>query len=66
MCSVLKSLVIWKNRSNMDVVTLILEKSSSKSSKFKSVTVNKLLDVECDVGSLLVVDTNELDKRLLA
>lgn len=50
----------------MELVADILENSVTKTSKFKSTSVNKLLDVEYDVGALLVVDTNELDSRLLA
>lgn len=50
----------------MELVADILEKSVTKTSKFKSTSVNKLLDVEYDVGALLVVDTNDLDTRLLA
>lgn len=49
----------------MEVVADILEKSATRASKFKPTLVNKLLDVEYDVGALLVLDTNDLDTRLL-
>lgn len=48
-----------------DVVASILEKSATNDSKYKSITVNKLLDVEYDVGALLVFDTNDLNGKLL-
>lgn len=49
----------------MDVVADILQESACKSGKYKPIEVGKLLDVEYDVGALLVYDPNELDKRLL-
>lgn len=49
----------------MDVVSEILDKTSDKSTKYKSIDVKKHLEVNCDLGGLLVFDTNELDKRLL-
>lgn len=49
----------------MDVVAEILEKTSDKTAKHKDITVEKHLEVNCDVGGLLVFDSNELDKRLL-
>lgn len=49
----------------MDVVSEILEKTSDKSIKYKAITVEKHLEVNCDVGGLLVLDTNDLDKQQL-
>lgn len=49
----------------MDVISEILEKTSDKSNKYKSITVEKHLEVNCDVGGLLVSDTNDLDKTSL-
>lgn len=43
----------------------ILEKSATNELKYKSIAVNKLLDVEYDVGALLVLDTNDLNPKLL-
>lgn len=45
----------------MDTFTTIIEKSSRKQESFKPITVEKPLDVEYDVGNLLVFDKNELD-----
>lgn len=50
----------------MDVVAEILEKTSEKPTKYKTVSVEKHLEVDYDLGGLLVLDSNELDKRLLA
>ena len=43
----------------------VLQSINSNESKFKSIDVNKDLDVEIDEGNLLVIDTNELDLNKL-
>ncbi|XP_023015633.1 ribosome biogenesis regulatory protein homolog [Leptinotarsa decemlineata] len=50
---------------NMDVVKEILEKSAYDVEKYKSITVNKHIDLVYDLGTLLATDTNELDTELL-
>lgn len=49
----------------MDVVADILEKTSGKSAKYKTIAVEKHLDVDYDVGGLLVFDPNEVDRSRL-
>lgn len=49
----------------MDIVNEILEKEQKKSEKYKSITVEKHLEVELDIGTLLASDTNDLDTKLL-
>ncbi|CAG9584572.1 unnamed protein product [Danaus chrysippus] len=49
----------------MDIVNEILEKEQKKAEKYKPITVEKHLDVEYDLGTLLVYDTNDLDSKLL-
>lgn len=49
----------------MDIVNEILEKEQKKAEKYKPITVEKHLDVEIDIGTLLASDTNDLDTKLL-
>ncbi|XP_030758609.1 ribosome biogenesis regulatory protein homolog [Sitophilus oryzae] len=49
----------------MDVVSQILEKSAQEAEKYKPITVEKHLELEIDLGTLLAVDTNEFDTNLL-
>ena len=51
----------------MEVVAEVLETCSKDLEKFKSINVGKKpVDVEYDLGYLLLTDENELDKKLLA
>jgi regulator of ribosome biosynthesis len=45
----------------MDVVTKVLEEAAKQAEQFKSIHVDKHLELECDLGTLLAVDTNDLD-----
>ncbi|XP_026490922.2 ribosome biogenesis regulatory protein homolog [Vanessa tameamea] len=49
----------------MDIVNEILEKEQKKAEKYKPITVEKHLELELDVGTLLAFDTNDLDTKLL-
>lgn len=49
----------------MDIVNEILEKEQKKAEKYKPVTVEKHLDVEFDIGTLLAFDSNDLDTKKL-
>lgn len=49
----------------MDIVNEILEKEQKKAEKYKPIIVEKHLDVEFDIGTLLASDTNDLDNKLL-
>lgn len=49
----------------MDIVNQILEKEQKKAEKYKPITVEKHLELELDIGSLLASDTNDLDTKLL-
>ncbi|CAB3223751.1 unnamed protein product [Arctia plantaginis] len=49
----------------MDIVNEILEREQKKAEKYKSITVDKHLEVDIDVGCLLASDTNDLDSKLL-
>ncbi|KAJ8915972.1 hypothetical protein NQ315_016649 [Exocentrus adspersus] len=51
---------------NMDVVNEVLEKSAKEAEKYKPITVDKHLDLEYDLGTLLAVDNNEFDRELLS
>lgn len=44
----------------MDIVKDVLERTKSETEKFKPITVEKHLEVEFDLGCLLVIDKNEL------
>ncbi|CAG9863544.1 unnamed protein product [Phyllotreta striolata] len=43
----------------------LLLKSSSNDQKYKSIDVNKLIDLNYDLGTLLAEDTNDFDSNLL-
>ena len=46
----------------MDIVTKVLEEAAAKQAdQFKSINVEKHLELEYDLGTLLAVDTNDLD-----
>lgn len=49
----------------MDVVNEVLEKSAKEAEKYKPITVQKHLDLDYDLGTLLAVDNNEFDQQLL-
>ncbi|KAI4456091.1 ribosome biogenesis regulatory protein [Holotrichia oblita] len=49
----------------MDLVTEILENGLQEQGKFKTITVEKHLELDYDLGSLLCVDNNELDLCLM-
>lgn len=49
----------------MDIVAEALEKSAKQNEKFKSITVEKLIDLEFDVGTLLASDRNDLNIKEL-
>ncbi|KAL3273514.1 hypothetical protein HHI36_014954 [Cryptolaemus montrouzieri] len=49
----------------MVLLSEILEKTEREGSKLKSITVNKHLEVDLDLGTLLAVDPNVLDKKSL-
>jgi len=46
----------------MDLVTKVLEAAAAKEAdQFKSINVEKHLELEYDLGILLAIDTNDLD-----
>ncbi|KAL4709902.1 hypothetical protein ACJJTC_003865 [Scirpophaga incertulas] len=47
----------------MDIVNKILEQEQKKAEKYKPITVEKHLDVDYDLGTLMVFDSNDLDKK---
>lgn len=49
----------------MDIVNEILEKEQKKAEKYKPITVEKHLELEFDIGTLLASDTNDLDIKSL-
>ncbi|XP_050309946.1 ribosome biogenesis regulatory protein homolog [Anthonomus grandis grandis] len=49
----------------MDVVNEILEKSAKEALKYKPITVEKHLELEYDLGTLLAVDMNDFDTTKL-
>ncbi|CAH0579211.1 unnamed protein product [Chrysodeixis includens] len=49
----------------MDIVNEILEKEQKKAEKYKPITVEKHLELELDIGTLLASDTNDLDTKAL-
>ncbi|KAL0892797.1 hypothetical protein ABMA27_014495 [Loxostege sticticalis] len=50
----------------MDIVNQILEREQKKSEKYKPITVEKHLELEFDVGTLLAFDSNDLDTKSLS
>lgn len=49
----------------MNIVNEILEREQKKAEKYKPINVDKHLDVELDIGTLLALDTNDLDTKAL-
>ncbi|XP_022114034.2 ribosome biogenesis regulatory protein homolog [Pieris rapae] len=49
----------------MDLVNEILEREQQKADKYKPIAVEKHLDVEFDIGTLVAFDTNDLDSKLI-
>lgn len=49
----------------MDIVTQILNKAAKDAEKFKTTEVEKHLDLEIDLGSLVAFDINQLDLKEL-
>ncbi|XP_013199610.1 ribosome biogenesis regulatory protein homolog [Amyelois transitella] len=49
----------------MEIVNEILEREQRKAEKYKPITVEKHLELEYDIGTLLASDTNDLDSKLL-
>lgn len=49
----------------MDIVNQILEREQKKAEKYKPITVEKHLELEFDVGTLLAFDSNDLDTKSL-
>jgi hypothetical protein len=47
----------------MDIVTQVFDKVAKDSEYFKPIHVKKHLELECDLGTLLAVDTNDLDLK---
>ncbi|XP_045497328.1 ribosome biogenesis regulatory protein homolog [Colias croceus] len=47
----------------MDIVNEILEREQKKAEKYKPITVEKHLDVEFDIGTLVACDTNDLESK---
>ncbi|KAL0840974.1 hypothetical protein ABMA28_014760 [Loxostege sticticalis] len=50
----------------MDIVNQILEREQKKAEKYKPITVEKHLELEFDVGTLLAFDSNDLDTKSLS
>lgn len=49
----------------MDVVSKVLDKTAKLAENYKTTTVNKHLELDYDLGTLLAVDTNDFDMKLL-
>lgn len=49
----------------MDIVNEVLEKSAEEEKKYKPTKVNKHLELEYDLGTLLAIDENELNNDKL-
>jgi regulator of ribosome biosynthesis len=47
----------------MDIVTKVLEEAAKQAQQFKSINVEKHLELEYDIGTLLAVDSNDLDLK---
>jgi len=51
----------------MNIVTKVLEAAAAKQAdQFKSINVEKHLELEYDLGTLLAVDTNHLDIKKIS
>lgn len=49
----------------MDIVNEILEREQKKAEKYKPITVDKHLELDLDIGTLLASDPNDLDLKSL-
>lgn len=49
----------------MDIVNEILEREQKKAEKYKPITVEKHLELDIDLGTLLATDPNDVDNKLL-
>ncbi|KAG6454743.1 hypothetical protein O3G_MSEX008847 [Manduca sexta] len=49
----------------MEIVNEILDREQKKAEKYKPIIVDKHLEVEFDIGTLLAYDSNDLDTKLL-
>ncbi|PSN57154.1 Ribosome biogenesis regulatory protein [Blattella germanica] len=49
----------------MDIVSQVLEKAAKEAEKFKPIHVDKHLELEYDLGTLLTIDTNDLNSKKL-
>lgn len=49
----------------MDIVNEVLQKSEEEQKKYKPVKVDKHLELEFDLGTLLAIDENELNVNKL-
>lgn len=49
----------------MDIVNEILEREQQEQAKYKPITVEKLLEVQNDLGLLLCTDVNDLEEEKL-
>jgi regulator of ribosome biosynthesis len=47
----------------MDIVTKVLEAATKQAQQFKSINVEKHLELEYDLGTLLAMDGNDLDLK---
>ncbi|XP_041978447.1 ribosome biogenesis regulatory protein homolog [Aricia agestis] len=47
----------------MEIVNEILEREQKKAEKYKPITVEKHLELDLDIGTLLASDTNDLDSK---
>lgn len=50
---------------SVDVVTDAFDIVAKEKAKYKPTTVDKLLDLDYDLGTLLAIDTNEIDTKVL-
>lgn len=49
----------------MDIVKEVLEKQQRELEKYKPITVEKHLECELDVGTMLITDPNDLDEHAM-
>jgi regulator of ribosome biosynthesis len=47
----------------MDIVTKVLKAAAKEADQFQSINVEKHLELEYDLGTLLAVDTNDIDVK---
>lgn len=50
---------------SVDIVAEAYDQVAKEKAKFKPTTVEKLLDLEFDLGTLLAIDTNEISTKEL-